>query len=188
MYEGDTDNIAERGWDVSHEIIELSSSDGSWDAFKADWAQQCESFNEEFETYAEGAFSVVEELIEAPEKSAGVYACRLDGRHVSMCQVNVKGLPGYDSPVMRVRFLTLSPEFDFGDKSVDEYAKVLVVTLASILALSDEDGPMKAKYLKFHLSSPADRQFFALLGQGLNDDEDFTSVTLRGSWLYITKA
>lgn len=173
---------------MASKIVRLLAGDGSWGDFEADWRAQCSSYGEEFDSYAEGTFSVVRDLIDKEKEDAGVYAFYDEDHHISMCQVNVAGLPGYDSPVMRVRFLTLSPDFDFGDKSVDEYAIVLVTTLAGILALSDAEGTMKARHIKFHLSSPADRQFFATLGRGLDEAEEFTSVTMRGAWLYITKA
>ncbi|WP_313077348.1 hypothetical protein [Agrobacterium pusense] len=171
---------------MDYKIIRLLKSDGSWDAFKADWEAQCAAYDEEFDTYAEGTFSVVKDLLEREHQAAGLFAVKLNGTHVSMCQLNRASIPGYSSPVLRVRFMTLSPEYDFGDKPVEEYATVLVATFATVLALSDTE--MEAKHIKFHLRSPADRQFFALLGKGFDKTGMFHSVQVRGAWLYVTKS
>ena len=173
---------------MSYEIIRLSNHDDSWEHFETDWRQRCNDYDEEFDNYAEGTFAVVRDLIDEELEKAGAFSFRVNGSHISMCQINVTGLPGYDSPVMRVRHLTLSPDYDFGEKSVEEYADVLVNTFSGILALSDISGPMNVKYINFHLRSLADRQFFAYLGAGLDSSDEFSSVKIRGSWLYITKS
>lgn len=89
---------------------------------------------------------------------------------------------------MRVRYLTLSPEYDFGEKTVDDYAEMLVGAVAGLLMVSDDHPTLQARHIKFHLRSPADRQFFAALGRGLNEHEKFEDVQLKGSWLHLTKA
>ena len=168
------------------EIVRLLKSNKTWDVFKADWEAQCAVYEEDFDSYAEGTFSVVSDLLDQDDGKAGLFAVKVGGAFVSMCQLNLAMLPGYTSSVLRVRFMTLSPEYDFGDKSVDEYASVLVATFAMVLAVSDTQ--MNAKHIKFHLRSPADRPFFAMLGKNLNDHAMFHSVQIRGAWLYVTKA
>lgn len=170
---------------MSFEIVRLKHDDGSWAAFRTDWEAQCSAFDEDFNSFAEGTFAVVSDLLNESGDSAGLFAVKDDDRHVSMCQLNRASIPGYSSPVLRVRFMTLSPEFDFGDKTIEDYSSVLVATFAAVLALSNT--AMEAKHVKFHLRSPADRQFFALLGKGLNDSNMFHSVHVRGAWLYVTK-
>lgn len=170
---------------MSFSITKLLHSDGTWDAFRDDWESQCAAYDEDFATYAEGTFAVVKTLLDTEGEAAGLYAVKIDNRHVSMCQLNRASLPGYSSPVLRVRFMTLSPEYDYGDKSVEDYAAILVATFATVLALSN--GTMEAKHIKFHLRSPADRQFFAMLGNGLTEANVFHSVQVRGAWLYVTK-
>ncbi len=170
---------------MTFSIVRLRQNDGTWDAFRADWEAQCATYEEDFSTYAEGTFSVVKGLLDTEGEAAGLYAVKVDDVHVSMCQLNKASIPGYSSPVLRVRFMTLSPEYDFGDKSVEDYASILVATFATVLALSNKT--MQAKHIKFHLRSPADRQFFAMLGKGLNETNVFHSVQVRGAWLYVTK-
>lgn len=167
------------------DIIRLQNSDGTWQAFKDDWEAQCAAYGEDFNSFAEGTFSVVKDLLDDSGEAAGLFAIKEGDHHVSMCQLNRASIPGYSSPVLRVRFMTLSPEFDFGDKSIEDYSGVLVATFATVLAVSNT--VMEAKHIKFHLRSPADRQFFALLGKGLNEADMFHSVHVRGAWLYVTK-
>ena len=165
----------------------LLESTGTWDAFKADWKSQCEKYDEDFEDYASNTFDTISEIITTDEKKSGIFAFKEDGKFISMCQLNVAGLPKYDSPVMRIRFLTLCPDIDFGETTIDEYGNILTTTLASILAISSHVDDLKVNHIKMHLRSPADRQFFAMLGKGLNETDVFASVQTVGAWLYITK-
>ena len=173
---------------MGSELIQLLEEDGTWDAFEQDWEDQCASYGEDFNEYASGTFHVVRDLIAEKQRKAGVFAFWADNTHMSICQVNVAGLPRYDSPVMRVRYLTLSPDFDFGTKTIEEYANALVHAFAGILHLSDIEGEYNVNHIKFHLRSPADRPFFSMLGNTLNESEEFKSVQMVGTWLYITKS
>ncbi|WP_404289651.1 hypothetical protein ACD578_25635 [Microvirga sp. RSM25] len=163
----------------------LSAQDGSWEALKAEWHGQCSSYGEDFDSYAQGTFSVLTPLAENSEPDAGVYAYLDGGKHAAIFQANCTPLPGYTGPVLRVRFMTLAPQYDFGDFGVDQYSDVLAGVFATSMALSDID--MKSQHLKFHLQSPADRQFFAMLEGPLGRTGIFESVQIRGAWLYITK-
>lgn len=171
----------------NHNFIRLLESDGTWDAFETDWRSQCDSLGEEFDSYAEATFAVVRDLIREENRTAGVFALQIDGVFVAMCQVNKAGLPRYDSPVMRVRFITLSPEYDLTDKQLGEYAEVLVSLLMQVLQLAYMDEELQCMHLKFHLRSPADIQFFAAFGAGLSEKNLFKSIKTAGAWLHITR-
>lgn len=163
----------------------LSTKDGSWDVLKAEWQGQCASYGEDFEAYAQGTFSVLTPLAEGGEPQAGVYAFMEGEKHTAIFQANCTPLPGYNGPVLRVRFMTLAPQYDFGDFGVDRYSDVLAGVFGAALMLSFDD--MKSQHLKFHLQSPADRQFFAMLEGPLGRMSYFETVQIRGAWLYITK-
>lgn len=166
-------------------LVKISARDGTWDALKAEWQSQCASYGEDFDTYAQGTFSVLGPLADSEEPKAAVFAHMKNGHHAAIFQANCTPLPGYTGPVLRVRFMTLAPQYDFGDYGVDEYSDVLAGIFASSLALSY--GEMQSQHLKFHLQSPADRQFFAVLEAPLGEIGIFESVQIRGSWLYVTK-
>ncbi|NTF43056.1 hypothetical protein [Rhizobium rhizogenes] len=172
---------------VEGEFVRLLEDDGTWQAFQDDWRAQCEPFEEDFDTYAEATFSAVREIIEKEKKKAGVFALRIEGKHVAMCQINTAAIPRYDAPVMRVRFITLSPEFDLAEKEIEDYANVMVELLTQVVILSRTSGEMKTRYIKFHLRSPADRQFFTAFGKGLHESKYFDNVATQGAWLYISQ-
>lgn len=167
-------------------LMRLAREDGSWQRFKDDWDKQCVEYGETLEGYAPGTFSVLDDLIHHPEANAGVYAFEANGHFSLVCQLNRASLPGYDSPVLRVRFVTVSPRYDLGEIEVDDYGRVLVSLLAGVLNVSYESA-MEARYVNFHLRSPADRAFFAAVGQGLDKASVFDRVKLSGAWLYVTK-
>ena len=170
----------------SSNFIRLLNSDDSWQKFEDDWRQQCDEMGEEFDTYAEATLGAVRDIVLKEEKKAGVFALAFDGSHHAMCQVNTALLPGYDGPVLRVRFITLSPKLDLGDNGVDHYARVMIGLLIQVLKLASSHSELKGRHVKFHLRSPADTQFFQAIGRGLHDTDSFETVVTRGSWLYIT--
>lgn len=170
---------------IANQFSELTKDDGSWDAFLENWRTQCGEFDEEIENFASATLRELGELATEGHPRAGVYGLQDGDDFVAVCQANCVPLPDYDGPVLRLRFLTVSPRFDFGDFEVEQYATLLVRVLVAALVLSDDEH--EAKHIKFHLKSPADRAFFAALGSHLNDEDEFESVKMIGSWLYITK-
>lgn len=165
----------------------LLAADGSWKDFIKDWETQCEAFDEDFSMYTNGPLTVVKDVAETPEcnTEAAVYAYHDGERFAAMCQVNCTYLPGYTGKVLRVRMLYLSPFYDFGDTSVDQYAAILTQLFLNIYNVSIIEMP--SQHIKFHLRSPGDRVFFTMLGNHLDRSQVFGSVSVRGSWLYITK-
>jgi hypothetical protein len=167
-------------------FLRLTTADNSWDDFLADWRGQCEAQGEEFSLYEQGPIQVVRDLAEGPlQEEARVYGLKKGKHYCAMCQVNRTLLPGYNGKVLRVRMMYLSPYYDFGDYPVEEYTDILISLFGNVAELSY--GEMESPHIKFHLRSPADRQFFATLGSKLDKSPVFASVALRGAWLYITK-
>lgn len=172
---------------MSNTII-LADADGSWENLQSDWKNQCDQFDEEFDSYAEGTFSIITPLIKNPNRQASVIGFLKDNKFEAICQINTSLIKGYSEPVLRVRHITIAPEVDFGGASIGEYARILVNIFFGILEISNQSDYLQAKHLKFHLRSLADQQFFAALGEGLNKSEQFASVHTKGAWLYVTKA
>jgi len=168
-------------------MIRLLKEDGTWDAFEADWRGQCDKLSEDFDSYAGSTFSIVRELVEERKRNAGVFGLKIDDKFAAMCQINKAGLPKYDSPVLRTRFMTLSPEYDLTNKTIAEYGDVLVELLMGVIELSVIDEELHANHIKFHLRSPADIPFFAAIGRGIKEHDVFASIETRGMWLYITR-
>lgn len=163
----------------------LNVSDGSWDALHADWERQCAEFGEQLDNVASADFQMLKEAATNQLKS-GSFALPYENEFAAACQLNCSPLPGYVGPVLRLRFLTLSPRLDLGPYDEDVYSSVLLHLLIGVLQISDT--LWQADHIKFHLASPADRTFFAALGTPLSTSGVFESVCVKGSWLYITKS
>ncbi|KAB2762305.1 hypothetical protein F9K98_10740 [Brucella anthropi] len=170
-----------------HEFVRIREDDGSWQALEANWRAQCEKLDEDFDAYAGPTFEVVTPLARAAERRAGLFALKDGLEHLAICQVNSAMLPKYDGPVMRVRFITLSPEFDLTDKNIRDYGDILVSLLYQVVRLAITDENFGSRHIKFHARSPSDINFFSALSHGLRQGDAFHSVQMSGAWLYITR-
>ncbi|TWH28915.1 hypothetical protein L611_003600000290 [Aminobacter sp. J15] len=169
-------------------LIRLLASDGTWDAFEDDWRRQCAELGEDFEAYAGSTFAVVSDLVASEDKRAGVFGLQAeDNTFAAMCQVNKADLPKFVGPVLRTRFITLSPEYDLTDKSPLEYGSVLTGVFTEVLGLAYLDPELASRHIKFHLRSPQDIAFFTTIEQGFRERDIFASIHTRGMWLYISR-
>lgn len=169
-------------------LVPVSDVNGLWPLLKAQWYDECVEFEEDFNNYAIGTFSVLNPLASEGHPRCGIYALeQQDGTYPAFCQINRTQLPGYASPVLRVRMMTFSPKFDFGDVNVDDYAMLLSDFFIGVIQLSDDLG-MEARFVNFHLRSVADRQFFTVLQAPLMRVPAFSAVQVKGMWLMVTKA
>lgn len=169
------------------EFVRLLRDNGTWDAFETDWRAQCESLGEDFEFYAGSTFSVIGDLVAREQRNAGVFALKIGDKYPAMCQVNKAGLPRYDSPVLRTRYMTLAPEYDLADRTITDYGDVLLSLLFEVLKLAYLDDNLECQHIKFHLRSPQDAAFFAALGRHMKERDLFASIETKGMWLYITR-
>ena len=170
---------------VPEGMAQLTTADGSWAAMSDQWGQQCADFEEDFGGYALDALPVLRDLAAKPTPAAGVFALRRGGQEFeALCQANSTFLPGYTGKVLRVRHMLLAPRFDFGEYPIEDYVSVLSAMFARSVYLAKSALP--SDHIKFHLRSPADRQFFEA-GLGIiQEHSEFDSVKIRGAWLYMT--
>lgn len=172
---------------IGIEMLErMTSADGSWQGLVRDWEAKCSEYSENLDDYATASFPVMDELATGTQRSnAGVYALKDGENHLAACQVNVAFLPGYTGEVLRVRHITLSPSYDFSDEiTLDEYANVLVSIFTGTVDLALDQMP--AKHVKFHLRSPAEREFADRFVGALSGNSAFKNVSLIGSWVYLS--
>ncbi len=132
------------------------------------------------------SWPVLSECAEADMRDEGVYALEFDGETHAICRANSVLIPNYIGKVLRVRHILMSPFYDFGDVSIEKYARALSKLFVGAIHLSNIGLP--SPHVKFHLRSVADRQFFSTIGDSMSELDMFSSVKLKGSWLYITKA
>lgn len=173
---------------MSYTFGRLLTSDGSWQAFEDDWRKQCEDLEEDFDAFASPTFEVVKDLVENENRKAGLFALKENDSHVAITQLNCATIPNYREPVLRARFITLSPTYDLTDVGTEKYSELLIELLFQVIRLGTLDRHMGSRHVKFHLRSPADRPFFTAFGREMGDHPYFESIRTVGQWLYISKA
>lgn len=168
------------------DFLRIGEGPHTWDALAADWKRQTESQGAEFDEEYQLTAALLHPLVDRNDRKAGLYAVHDNGAYHAICQINTAGIPGYRQPVMRIRFMTFEPSIDLGGVPPDSYASALVEVFVGVVKLSMTQGPMEAGHVHFHLPSPNDQQFFALVGRNVADRGMFKSVEQKGAWLYIT--
>lgn len=174
-------------WGRIMNFVRIGEAEHTWASFTDDWTKACAEYDEEFEDYASSIISVLKPICGNLERRAGVFAVFDEGAYHGICQLNCTTLPGYTSPVLRMRHLTISPHYDLGTREISEYAVLMVETVIGIWRLSeDETSDFHAKHIKFHMKSPADKNLFLTIGQTLGETERMDSK-MYGGWLELTK-
>lgn len=173
---------------MKYEFKRISAENGQLDKLWKDWDASCASFEEDFSEYSISTMETLRSLAVEPQvESRGVYGVYKEDTILAVCQLNVAMLPRYDGKVLRVRHITLAPDFDYSDtKSIEDYADALREILLGTLSMADTD--MAAPHLKFHLRSPNDKDFFTNIRDYLADHDLFKLVEIKGSWLYMSKS
>ena len=169
------------------QLRELTNTPESWGVLKDDWQRQCEPHGETIDDYAIGAMSTIEDLVLTPAaraKPLGLYDTM--GNCHAVCFANIANIPGYREPVLRIRHIVLSPNYDFGALDSSAYEAAITTMFAGVV--SRAFGDMRAKHIKFHLRSPADVSFFSAVAKTLASVPVFQTVQMKGAWLYLDLA
>jgi hypothetical protein len=167
-------------------LIPLSDEDGSWAALKSTWRKECLLHSEDFDTYAQGTFAVLDPLAAGGHLVAGIYGLEVNGSVGAFSHAICRPLPGFADPVLSVHLTTFAPRYDFGDFDLEEYADLIIGLFSGFVELSNDVLP--AQVIRFHFRSLADKQFFAALRTSLTEVNLFQEVAVKGMWMYVTKA
>jgi hypothetical protein len=161
-------------------LMPISDADKSWPSLKSQWRRAAEGADEDFSTFALGPLAALDQLVMQGSGKAGLYGL-YDGQvpH-AFCQVNKLLMAKFEGPVLRARFMTVSPIYDFGTADLATYAQVLVELFSGVVWLSR--NTMSASHVLFHLRSPADAQFLAPL-QATVPDSPFAKFAIKGAWV-----
>ena len=88
--------------------------------------------------------------------------CLSDGERVhAACQVSRLMMSKFPIPILRARFILVSPIYELGIANAGQYAQMMVALFSGIVWLSRDT--MIASHIRFFLKSPGDSQFFAPL-------------------------
>lgn len=169
-------------------LVRLSKTDGTWENLENLWKEECENYEEDYDSYAQASLGTLRYECENGEgdNATGVYTLTDDtGKLHAACFLNSTLLKGYTGKVLRVRHFILSPYYDFEDLELDDYANILASFFVSLVEISD--GELKSPHIKIHYRSPYDRTFFAAFGLTMRSTGRFRTVETKGMWLHLTK-
>jgi hypothetical protein len=161
-------------------LIPVRDSGRSWLDIKDQWKIEAETLGEDFSTFAIGTFAALDPLVAKDAAKAGLFALYEGEKAHAICQVNRLLVKKHSTPILRARFATVSPLYDFGVLDVGEYARSLVELFSGVVWLSR--GALPAEHIRFHLRSPGDAQFFAALRMSA-PVSPFSEFDIRGAWV-----
>ena len=136
------------------------NADKSWRAVKAQWKKDAESVGEDFSTFSMGSYAAFDALTKDGDHPT-LY-CLSDGEKIhAACQVSRLMMSKFPTPILRARFVIVSPIYELGVADAGQYAQIMVALFSGIVWLSRDT--LSAGHIRFFLKSPGDSQFFAAL-------------------------
>jgi len=141
-------------------LLPMKDPDRSWRSIKGQWKKDAESVGEDFSTFSTGIFSAYDALTKDGD-SPNLY-CLSDGERVhATCQVSRLMMSKFPTPILRARFINISPNYELGQADAGQYAQMMVALFSGIVWLSRDT--LSAGHIRFFLKSPGDAQFFTAL-------------------------
>ncbi len=157
-------------------LLPMRDPDRSWRSIKGQWKKDAESVGEDFSTFSTGIFSAYDALTKDGD-NPNLY-CLSDGERVhAACQVSRLMMSKFPNPILRARFIVVSPIYDLGIADAAKYAQMMVALFSGIVWLSRDT--MTASHIRFFLKSPGDSQFFAPL-RAATESSLFSEFTIEG--------
>ena len=158
-------------------LLPMKEPDRSWRSIKGQWRKDAESVGEDFTTFSTGIFSAYDGLTKEGDHPS-LY-CLSDGERIhAACQVSRLMMSKFPNPILRARFIVVSPIYDLGIANAAQYAQMMVALFSGIVWLSRDT--MTASHIRFFLKSPGDAQFFAPL-QAATEQSPFSEFTIGGA-------
>jgi len=158
-------------------LLPMKDADKSWRAVKAQWKKDAESVGEDFSTFSMGSYAAFDGLTKDGDHPT-LY-CLSDGEKVhAACQVSRLMMSKFPTPILRARFVVVSPVYELGQADAGQYAQIMVALFSGIIWLSRDT--LSAGHIRFFLKSPGDSQFFAAL-QAATPLSPFSKFTIEGA-------
>lgn len=159
----------------------MKDPDRAWRSIKGQWKKDAEAAGEDFASF--GGISAFEALATKEGDNPGLY-CLTDGqRFHAVCQVRRLLMSKYRTPILRARFVNVSPAYELDAAGTNEYAQILVALFSGVVWLSKD--ALSAGHIRFLLKSPGDSQFFAAL-QIATPLSPFSKFTIDGALIECT--
>jgi hypothetical protein len=158
-------------------LLPMKEPDRSWRSIKGQWKKDAESVGEDFSTFSTGSFTAYDALTKDGDHPS-LY-CLSDGERIhAACQVSRLMMSKFPSPILRARFILVSPVYELGIADAGQYAQMMVALFSGIVWLSRDT--MSASHIRFFLKSPGDSQYFAAL-QASPPASLFSKFTIDGA-------
>jgi hypothetical protein len=158
-------------------LLPMKEPDRSWRSIKGQWKKDAESVGEDFSTFSTGSFTAYDGLTKDGDHPS-LY-CLSDGERIhAACQVSRLMMSKFPSPILRARFILVSPVYELGIADAGQYAQMMVALFSGIVWLSRDT--MSANHIRFFLKSPGDSQYFAAL-QASPPGSLFAKFTIDGA-------
>ena len=158
-------------------LLPMKEPDRSWRSIKGQWRKDAESVGEDFSTFSTGIFSAYDALTKDGDHPT-LY-CLSDGEKIhAACQVSRLMMSKFPTPILRARFIVVSPVYELGQADAGQYAQILVALFSGIIWLSRDT--LSAGHIRFFLKSPGDSQFFTAL-QASTPLSPFSKFTIEGA-------
>lgn len=159
-------------------LLPITDADRSWASLKSQWRKAAEAAEEDFSAYTQGMFAALEPVMQSGK--GGLYGLYEGTVPQAFCQVSKLLMPKFEGPVLRCRFMTVSPAYDLGHAGLDKYGQLLIELFSGMVWLSR--NALSASHVQFQLRSPADAQFLAPL-QAPVPDSPFQRFAINGAWV-----
>ena len=98
-------------------LVPVSQNDSSWSKIKAEWKAAAERSGRDFTTFVFGAFTILEPL--SLDSKSGLHGFYEEEEARALCQISRLLVGRHAGPVVRVRFVTVSPLYDSGFFATD---------------------------------------------------------------------
>ena len=153
------------------------SPDKPWRSIKAQWKKDAESVGEDFSTFSNGSYAAFDALTKDGDNPT-LY-CLSDGEKIhAACQVSRLMMSKFPTPILRARFVVVSPLYELGVAAAGQYAQTMVALFSGLVWLSRDT--LSAGHVRFFLKSPGDAQFFAAL-QVVTQLSPFSAFAIDGA-------
>jgi hypothetical protein len=119
--------------------------------------------------------------------SEAIFCINEGNSPVGAFRITYTFIPGYSDKILRIRHILMSPSYEYGEKTVEDYGRVLSGIVLEAVKLTD--GDYRSQHIKLHMRSIADRQFFQFFADSAAlPSATGISIQVKGSWLHIDKA
>ena len=126
-------------------LLPMKEPDRSWRSIKGQWKKDAESVGEDFSTFSTGSFTAYDGLTKDGDHPS-LY-CLSDGERIhATCQVSRLMMSKFPSPILRARFILVSPVYELGIADAGQYAQMMVALFSGMMPVPGGMGVAEAGF------------------------------------------